>query len=336
MKKKWNLYNISESRGITMGIATLLVAYFHCYKLNYTAAFNGNVFGIILDFIRGTGNVGVDLFLILSALGLYFSFSKNSDIKSFYKKRMIRILPSVLIVAIIYYLYLKVNFISFIKGILLINIFTDGIRYFWYFSLIIILYLLFPLLYKIINKKGLFGLIGLLLVVVGSTILFYIYFPNAYKNVEILITRIPVFLCGIYLGKNIFEKKEIPSWVLIPIIAIFIFVLYILNNYKFEHYMIVRYLNMFVGFGIVFITSFIYSLFKVDFINKFLTYIGTYSMELYLIFEKLSVEVIKARIINIKNYTLYYLIMFIISLLLSILLKKICEVIVNLIERKKA
>ena len=75
MKKKWSLYNISESRGILMGIATLIVAFFHCYSYHFERIITNNSIADFFNFLRKMGNIGVDIFLFLSAIGLYFSFS---------------------------------------------------------------------------------------------------------------------------------------------------------------------------------------------------------------------------------------------------------------------
>ena len=330
MKKKWSLYNISESRGILMGFATLIVAFFHCYSFHFTKVFKIEWIGILFDFIRKTGNVGVDIFLFLSAVGLYFSFSKNSDIKSFYKKRLLRILPAVLIVATIYYLYLKTKALIFIQNILLISLFTRGNRDLWYFSLIIILYFLYPFIHKIIDKKDLKGLIGLLLVVFGLTILLFNINYDYYQKIEIAITRIPVFLLGVYVGKQVFNKKEIPSYLIILDLFLLIISLLLIYRGGYKYYIIVRYLYCLLGTSIVFLISYIHTFIKGVYIDKFLTYIGTYSMEIYLIFEHLCLEVKK--VIDVGNIFEFYFIMFLVTLTLSFLLKKLCDLIVKLIE----
>ena len=98
--------------------------------------------------------------------------------------------------------------------------------------------------------------------------------------------------------------------------------------------MFCRYTYIFLGLSIVFLISYIHSLYTNKYIDKFLVYIGTFSMEVYLIFQKLTTEVLNAKIFSVTNYYIYYFIMFIITLLLSILLKKLCDFIVKLFEGK--
>ena len=73
---KYNLKNISNSRSFLFGIATLMILFFHS-----TIEIPGsNWFLKIIGFIKQFGNTGVDIFLFLSAVGLYFSLKKDSNV----------------------------------------------------------------------------------------------------------------------------------------------------------------------------------------------------------------------------------------------------------------
>lgn len=323
MKKKWNLYSISESRAIIMGFATLIVALFHSYSLKYSSVFN---------FIRNTGNVGVDIFLFVSAIGLFFSFTKNPNIKEFYKKRFLRIIPAIIIVRTIYCIRIQATLWTYIKNITLSSLFIDGNRDLWYFTLSIILYLLYPLLYKVINSKGSKGLFGLLLVVIGSSLLLYSFNYNYYLQIEILLTRIPVFLIGIYVGKMVYDKKEINSLWIIPFVLMFAVTNILLYRGGINPYMIVRYLYCFLGISIVFIIAFCHSLWSHVRIDKFLTFFGTYSMEVYLIYERMCF--LGKDFLPINNKIVFYIVVFIISIILSVGLKMLCNRVVELFEKR--
>ena len=335
MKKKWNLYNLSESRGILMGVATLIVAFFHCFRFNFENVVSNKLLADFLNYLRNTGNIGVDIFLFLSAIGLYFSFSKDSNLKNFYKKRLLRIIPSIVIVATIYYLYKGVSFGSFISNVTLVSFYINGNREFWYFSLIIVLYLLFPLFYKIINDKGLKGLLALLFIFIGSTILLFKLDYSLYSRIEIALTRVPCFFLGIYVGEKVKNKVEINELLIILFFISFIVCNYVMFKFNITPYMIVRYIYCVLGISIVFVVSYIHSKVKYELSDKFLVFIGTYSMEVYLIFQKLSTEVSKLSWVHIKSNALFYLIMFIITMILSFILKKICNFITNIKLKKE-
>ena len=334
MNKKWSLYNISESRGILMGVATLIVAFFHCYSYHFDKIFTNDFLGRLFNFLRSMGNIGVDVFLFLSAIGLYFSFSKDSNLKNFYKKRVLRIVPSIIIVASIYYLYKGVSVNTFFKGITLFSFYLDGVRDFWYFALIIVLYILYPLFHKIIEKKDLLGLIALLLISIGSTILLMNTCIETYNKLEIALTRVPVFLLGVYTGKQVLNKKEIHEISIIIFLLLFIICNYLLFNFKFNPYIYVRYIYCLLGISIVFLVTYLHSKIRFEYSDKFLTFMGTYSMEVYLIFEKLSVEVRKLSYVTVHNNFVFYTLMFIITMILSFLLKKLCNLITNIKIKK--
>ena len=319
MSKKWSLYNISLARGVLMGISALLIAFFHCYSYKFGSGLLGDIF----LYMRKTGNIGVDIFLILSAIGLYFSFSKDDNIKKLYKKRVIRILPSFLIVGAIYYLYRGVNVKDFINNMLLISFYINGNRDFWYFSLIIVLYLLYPILHKIIDKYDIWGLLSLLFITVLGTILLYNFDYTLYQRIEIALTRVPIFIIGIYLGKSVLNKEEIPVYSMFIFLVIFIISNLLLFGFHFKYYIFVRYIYGFLALSIVFLISYLHLIINSKLLTKIFEFFGLYSMEIYLIFEKLALEVRK--VYTVKNNFIFYTIMFIITMILSYIVKKICS-----------
>ena len=220
-KTKYNFKQISNSRNVIMGIATILILIFHSQTLYLHKIFNSNIIQNLITFFRDTGNVGVDIFLILSGLGLYYSFSKDSNIKNFYKKRLLRILPATIIVAIFTTVLMEGSgFGYFLRRITLLTLFTGEDVDFWYFSLIIILYLLYPLFHKVIKKFDSKGIIMLIVPILIINHCIRVFDITLYKNIEIAITRIPVFIAGIYLGKKSSEGFKIDKKILIPILLL--------------------------------------------------------------------------------------------------------------------
>ena len=163
MENRYSLKSISQTRNIILGFATLFVALFHSQTMYIENIFPSEAVKNILLYIKNLGNVGVDIFLILSGVGLFYSFSKDSSIKSFYKKRAVRILPAVIIVAIIITAMKSGEGLgNFFERIFLISLFTKGDVDFWYFSLIILLYIMYPIFHKLIDRFGIKAVIGLI------------------------------------------------------------------------------------------------------------------------------------------------------------------------------
>ena len=88
------LANVSRFRGELMGAAMLFIMLFHVSLPRWDMFFG----------LRRMGNIGVDIFLFLSGVGLWFAWMKRADMKHFFRRRYIRIYPAWLIIACLYYI----------------------------------------------------------------------------------------------------------------------------------------------------------------------------------------------------------------------------------------
>ena len=102
--KDIELANISRYRGELMGAAMLFVILFHV-GLPREDTFFG---------LRRMGNIGVDIFLFLSGMGLWFSWTKHPSLSHFFTRRFLRIYPTWLLLASLYYIpdYLELSFVQ--------------------------------------------------------------------------------------------------------------------------------------------------------------------------------------------------------------------------------
>ena len=78
--KEIELANISRYRGELMGAAMIFVILFHV-GLPRDDTFFG---------LRRIGNIGVDIFLFLSGMGLWFSWTKRPSLSHFFSRRFLR------------------------------------------------------------------------------------------------------------------------------------------------------------------------------------------------------------------------------------------------------
>ena len=109
---------LSQYRGALMGISIILIIVFHftddCHYYSYHFS------GWISFFWRYISSSSVDAFLFFSGLGLYYSMKKRSDVRSFYIRRLKRILIPYCIVAVpSYNLQVYYNFLIFYIFLLL-------------------------------------------------------------------------------------------------------------------------------------------------------------------------------------------------------------------------
>lgn len=94
---QFNVQDISEYRGQLMGIATLLVIFGHSVG-------NGVAMPRWMESLCGLSSVGVDIFLLVSGLGLWYSLTSlngnnvQQGVRCWYLRRYKRILIPYLII----------------------------------------------------------------------------------------------------------------------------------------------------------------------------------------------------------------------------------------------
>ena len=360
-RKTFNLFAISEARNVIFGIATLWIGLFHSDYLNDTISFyiKSDFIAEPLKFIRGTGNVGVDMFLFLSGIGLYFSFTKDSHVLSFWKKRLMRVLPSAFLIATFYFSLRYVNG-RFSSGPLyyvlretFLYFFVKGERVFWFISLILLMYLVFPIFYKIIDKWKAWGMIVLVAVIIAGTFAVRAIAPGVYSNVEIALCRIPVFIIGIWAGRFVMEKKEIDRRWLWLVLAVAVGMLVLMANYnaivkaivpgytkemETMYIFIYRYAACPLGIALVVLDSFICTELrhrgKANLLRNFFEFVGMYSMEYYMIYLNINHYLERIYKIGPRQEIMLYFGSFVVSLVLCVLVRKVCDFFMAYMQRK--
>lgn len=153
------------------------------------------------------GLVFTEGFLLLSGLGLYYSFRKDSRLGLYYKKRIYRLLLPFLIISIPFYIERCIKFHLSLGDFLLyissLHFWVKGNDGMWYISVALMLYLIFPLFYKFIfGKPDRIINRGSLVVLSFYAIVYVIYilFPKYYELVGEGISQIPMFVVGIMVG----------------------------------------------------------------------------------------------------------------------------------------
>ena len=322
---KFNLDLISTYRNELFGLSIIGIMIFHYFLRivdhgteNALARFYHTVFS----------SVGVECFVFLSGMGLYFSMKKNSNIKQFYTKRLVRVLVPYVVWGVAFWLVkdFLVNqktLLDFVQDLSFITFFTKGERVLWYIGFITVMYLFFPLIFKILDtNKHCFIRFALMLAVVMSVVVAVnVLLLETYNKIEVALNRVPVFLIGTFYGKRIYEHKAFNLWDgLLVLFSVLVHFYGTMQSYG----VIPTSINFgryeYTLFAIVLIFFSVWILSKINFkpLHRFLKSVGALSLELYM--THVSIDNIM-RACNIPTYELkYYLMCVFLSIIFSIIL----------------
>ncbi len=210
------LGNISRFRAEQMGAAMLFVILFHV-ALDRGDPFYG---------LRRCGNVGVDIFLFLSGVGLWFSWVKTPDVLRFYRRRLLRIVPTWIVVATAFYLPDYLGARRFSRSLVdLIGDITINWDFwlhdeltFWYVPAIMALYLVAPWYMRLVQSRPVYRWLPLLMVIWCVMVQWVLPIHHAVGHIEIFWSRVPIFFIGINFGEMVRTRRHLPGeavWLLL-------------------------------------------------------------------------------------------------------------------------
>lgn len=203
---------LSQSRAFLMGLAMLMVMGFHHgYFVD---------FGPLGNSICRYGEWGVDIFIFLSGFGVAFSLGKKvlnaGEIRQFYQRRLHRILPTALCIGWILAPFELAKDAPFPWQNLL------GLGW-WYIRTILLLYLLAPLLFVLLQRRY-SGFIFLVLIALSFAYgaLIFRFFADVlhpyehfhlFRTAVVTVLKVPVFALGmaVYLVGRQKTKVSIPA-----------------------------------------------------------------------------------------------------------------------------
>lgn len=334
------LKNLSKYRSQLIAIGILWVILFHARLLTLP----------IGNWIKLIGYGGVDICIFLSGLGIYYSVSKLSCTWiEFYKRRVIRILPTYIIIVFIYsiimfYLGEIKNIDIFLNCTTLFYWLSPKMTFNWYIPAILFLYMITPI-YYIIFKKTRYKRLLTFLVIVISILMCLLLNYIGISRFLMMVSRFPLYFIGFYYGNIIcnYEIKITNKRMAIYFLELLFGLFWIksligkpqyewlLGKYCFYWYpfiFIVPSLSLLISKLFEFVkknikkNSWYYK--YIVYLNRSLKYIGNNSLEFYLV--NVSITMIGQKVISgqwVKsNAILYNLTIFFITVIL-ILLKSI-------------
>ena len=284
MKNYLSMQNFSSYRQELMGFSAVWIALMHSFNQLFPSLKLP-----IVSKVFSYGNLGVEIFLILSGLGLYFSYSKNPAPIAFYQKRMKRILLPWLVLSLPYWIIVSIvknaNVGSFILNYTGLSFWLKGTTTVWYVLFIIPMYFIYPLIFKIQNKNpmSILYLLAFSLLLVGGLAKFL---PVFYKKTEIALTRFPVFLIGSHIGMLLMKNKK-ADWIFFSYLIVSVIVFAAFEIVRAHQGKFVTILYRLGGGGLMIVLATLLCIFllrfKVKLINQTLSIIGKCSLEFYLL-----------------------------------------------------
>lgn len=332
--KQFSYEYLSKYRNVLMGLQIILIIAFHFAGDAYYTR-DSRIIQLFYKYIRSSG---VDMFLLLSGIGLYFSWKKKPEPRVFYIKRYTRILIPYFIIAIPAWLWLDIFFehrgwLIFAQDLFFVTFFTEGERWFWYVLMAAICYWICPRMFDIVESASdrISSQMRILLLCVTSTIvlvLLQLYHSELYSCISIAVSRIPAFLIGVLLGKAVYDKRTIPRRhiYLMAFLAVVIAWPLQMVTAKIIGVYSLAFLNYALSLLFILVLIWLTSGKNVwmnrlhNFVVKVLEWFGKYTLELYL--THVAVRLVMKRL-ELPTYRLSYeAVLVLISVLLSIIINK--------------
>lgn len=309
MNKLCITYNdISTYRSELMGWAIVWIMMLHFTFTQITP----------LGFVAQYGFAGVDIFMLVSGFGLFFSLDKNPRLGEYYRRRLLRIFPTYYIIGIF------ASVIVFHDSILAllfrhstIGFWTGGPYWEWYIPSIVAFYLIAPLLKTLIDKGTAIAIALLAIIVLGLS---YWIVANEVVGAKdphfFMLYRFPAFLFGMMCAYWMKNKASMKPYYILLLIGIPCFILLFPHHHEIYNY---KYLSLLFLLP-VFTYSFILISKYMPIMNTVISQIGKASLEVYLFQNIFFNLIIDGRLtISPQWHDSFTLLLIILSSLLGIL-----------------
>ena len=318
--------SLSKFRSELMGLACLWVMLHH------------NVFDwpnalYPLERVAIYGNLGVDIFLLLSGVGLYYAWSRKPTLRDFYARRFVRILVPYVLFAVPYWVWrdLWLGKGDFLMDLFQLSLPLNRVFTTWYVPAICMMYLFYPLIARFIFTGDRWTRTVILCGIIMLCCLHCFYKDyKIYYNCEIALTRSAIFVIGCALGKSVMDKEPIPSHHL-ALSALWIILNEILRRHVSLGAVWIRFSYIPLCLSVVLVTTWVLErLEHLSGLRKFLRFFGERSLELYLTHVMIKNVFYNYVPVNqwdrwgILTYAVILLISLIVSVLLHPVINKLC------------
>ncbi len=172
------------------------------------------------EFFKNLCDIGVDVFLFLSGFTCANSFCRQPDLKKYLRKRFVRVVPAYLVVAVLWFAYHDIlkgggTWATLGYDVFALNFFLGGHLDFWYIPAMLCFYLLLPFYVRVAQRSKWVSFVPALIVVVAVVVEVSGFFvPQCF-----LYLRLPIFLLGIHAFLSKGKGPEARPWLLLCLAA---------------------------------------------------------------------------------------------------------------------
>lgn len=266
-----NTQSIKKYRSVWMAIAFILIEMFHCFFRIANIS--------TINFIFENGYLGVDIFIFLSGMGIYYSLEKNTT-KQYFKNRFMRIVPYFFLIALYRFSF---NYRTALLNVLTLQFWIFGEYFIWYIPAILGFYLVAPIIKKIIDFNSKIVIILAIMFFMISFIVILNFDP--FQAQFLALGRFSIFLIGYYYGYYSENNQVINNKLIVLLSLLFLFsgVLFIYYN---DFFLSSETCYAFSLFFIPYLLILISNLFdKLNLNFNILDQIGRHTLCFYLVFE---------------------------------------------------
>ena len=187
-----------------MGIAIVFIMLFHSgIVLKDDAMFR----------IFRNGDIGVEVFAVLSAIGVFSSLRKNSSTIQFYKRRFVRIVPTYILIATPFALFRHYHYgaswghvISLSLGL---STLQGDITY-WFVTFIMICYLAAPFLFYLKRLVKIRFLLTTFSIIIS--VLLFELLRERISCCDVWLLRFPSFVLGFDIADCVLSEKKVEDF----------------------------------------------------------------------------------------------------------------------------
>ncbi len=211
-KNMFEMNNISKYKVELMGVSAILIFAGHCANVNILSG-GGYIKKIFKVLPVLGGSISVDIFCLLSGMGVVYSLKKNTNME-YVIKRLTRVYMPYFLIALIGNLLINYeNFSIYVLKLSTIYFWIFGNDGTWFVPFILLMYgvaLILRPLYKN-NSFKIECIWSSIFVVISWLLLIFLnlYQENLMDRLGIALNRIPIFFIGIIIGQCCIRKIKI-------------------------------------------------------------------------------------------------------------------------------